>query len=226
MRKISTIKSLCLLAVFVVAGFGAKAQYSHLETSFFIPSFNIPVGDFGKSVDNIPMYKTNMGKAAGFGFGAGARIAYRFDIGFGEVSPFAGVEFFWNRVKSDLRDAYDAGDYSKPFYVNVPVFFGVGYRYEITDIFTPFAEFGLGPDFLFIHKESSVLGDFKYKTTTSLAWEVGVGTYFNKRFSLGIHYYSFGSHKIKYKKDYAVLDNGDNIKRNLGSLMFRIGFHF
>lgn len=230
MHKFNTFKSLCLLGIFVFAGFGAKAQFSHLETSYYVPCFSIPVSDFSESVSSAPMGRANIGKDAGFGFGAGLRASYRFDIGFGEVAPFGNIELIWNRVSSDMRDAYDNMDGKAPFYVNVPLFLGVNYRYQLTDIFTPFAEFALGPDIMFVSKETGtipVLGNFenKYKTTAALAWQIGAGTYFNQRFSLGVHYYGLGSHNMKYKKDNNGSNNGSQ-KRNIGSLMFRIGFHF
>ena len=234
MRKINKIKSLCLLTAFVFASFGAKAQYSHLEISFFVPSFNIPTGDFGSGNNHaLPLLRDNIGKDAGFGFGAGLRAAYKFDIGFGEVAPIAGVELFWNRLKSDTRDEYDNFKNGKaPFYINLPVLFGVNYRYNLTDVFTPFAEFGFGPDFMLISSEgydgeNGEENVLKYKPSASLAWQVGVGTYLKQHFSVGVHYYGLGNHKMRYRSSSDInIDDLGTQKRSIGSLVFRLGFHF
>lgn len=236
MRKSTTFKALCLLCAFVFAGFGAKAQFSHLETSIFFPCFNVPTGDFGSTVSKtpaVPLMRTDIGKEAGFGFGAGLRAAYKFDIGFGEVAPFVGAELFFNRLKSDIRDEYDNfNDGKAPFYFNIPVLFGVNYRYQINEIFTPFLEFGFGPDLMMVTKEAYTDAltnndmELKYKSTIALAWQVGGGTYLKQHFSLGVHYYGFGSHKMRYKSSSDINDNSGIEKRGIGSLVLRIGFHF
>ena len=259
MRKYYTFKSLCLLAVFVFAGFGAKAQFSHLEQSFFL-NFNAPMSQFSDDVaknalgEYLPMTRFNVGKNASFGFGLGYRISYRFDVGFGEVSPYIHGDFQWNRVKADVREQYlDAGNGSAPNYFNIPIYVGVNYRYQLSDIFTPFGEFGIGPDIFMITKEvgsynrevlqpgatetttENVDLKLRYKTTTNLAWQIGAGSYFGQHVSLSVHYSGYGRHAIQYssgtelptdelKAEDAAVTKTET--RGIGLLTFRIGFHF
>lgn len=262
MRKISTIKSLCLMVAFVFAGFAANAQLTHLEQSMFL-NFNAPTGAFNDDLapvlangQQIPMTRYNVGKSASLGVGLGYRISYRFDVGFGEVSPYIHADFMWNRTKGEIRDKFlDAGG-KAPTYFNIPLFVGVNYRYQINDILTPFGEFGIGPDFLFITKESgkytyTVPGydatgspinvektmdfEYKYKTTTNVAWQIGAGCYFGEHVSASIHYSGYGKHAIETRKEsnsqsniYAVAYANDTKvqNRSIGLLSFRIGFHF
>ena len=258
MRKNNTFKALCVLAVFVFAGFGAKAQLTHLEQSLFL-NFNLPTAQFNDDIvanaltEQIPMTRFNAGKGAGFGFGLGYRASYRFDVGFGEVSPYIHADIQWNRVKGDIRDEYmNAGDGKAPNYFNIPIYLGVNYRYQLTDIFTPFAEFGIGPDIFMITKETGSLNiaadpltgaaahtyDFKmrYQTTTNVAFQLGLGCYFGPHVSASLHYNGYGKHAIKYHKgdeptELALAlaetsNDGKTQTRSIGMLSLRIGFHF
>ena len=245
MRNNITFKTLCLSVALVCLSFTAKAQLTHLEQSIFL-NFNLPVAQFSGDVsanslgDDIPMSRFNAGKNAAAGVGLGYRVSYRFDVGFGEVSPYIHADFQWNRVKSDLRDAYmNAGDGNAPNYFNVPVFVGVNYRYQITDIFTPFGEFGIGPDFFFITKESgntTNVGAFemRYQATCNVAWQVGAGCYFGDHVSASFHYSGYGKHAVKYTGGTDIplalaADEAGDTKtqtRSLGLLSIRIGFHF
>ena len=260
MRKSNTIKALCLLAAFVSASFGAKAQLTHLEQSIYL-NFNAPTAQFNDDValnalnNQVPMTRFNAGKDAIFGFGLGYRVSYRFDVGFGEVSPYLHGDFQWNRVSGDMRERYmNAGDGKAPNYFNIPIYVGVNYRYQLTDIFTPFAEFGIGPDFFFITKESGKIvtpavgnpGDpgyvapyeygfkLKYQTTTNVAFQIGVGCYFGQHVSASLHYNGYGKHAIKYNGNgpdditlaAANAAATDTQTRSIGMLSLRIGFHF
>ncbi len=245
MRKNNTIKALCLLAAFVSASFGAKAQFTHLEQSIYL-NFNLPTAQFNDDVllnaldEQVPMTRFNAGKDAIFGFGLGYRVSYRFDVGFGEVSPYLHADFQWNRVSGDMRERYmNAGDGKAPNYFNVPIFVGVNYRYQLNEIFTPFAEFGIGPDFFFITKETGntpAAGNFKlrYQTTTNVAFQLGAGCYFGQHVSASIHYNGYGKHAIKYNGNgpeevHLAAANAATTAtqtRSIGMLSLRIGFHF
>ncbi|MBP5189477.1 MAG: outer membrane beta-barrel protein [Bacteroidales bacterium] len=233
------------MAAFVMGGFAANAQLTHLEQSIYL-NFNLPTGQFNDDVninavnENIPMTRFNAGKSAVFGFGLGYRVSYRFDVGFGEVSPYIHGDFQWNRIQSDLREAYmNADNGSCPNYFNVPVYVGVNYRYQLDDIFTPFAEFGIGPDFFFITKEqgnSTAAGTFKmrYMATTNVAFQLGLGCYFGQHVSASLHYNGYGKHAIQYSSSpemNPVLAAADastpaTQTRSVGMLSLRIGFHF
>ena len=256
MRKTSTIKSLCLAVAFVFAGFAANAQLTHLEQSVFL-NFNAPMAQFNDGIDGkvlaadnsqIPLTSYNVGKGASMGLGLGYRISYLFDVGFGVVSPYIHIDFMWNRTKNEYRDKFIDADGTAPAYFNLSIYVGVNYRYQLNDIFTPFGEFGFGPDFLFISKESGTMyfkddkGNqtkdpmnftFRYKSSTNLAWQIGAGTYLGQHVSASLHYSGYGKHKIINKSDnesaYLASDKqNDNTtqSRNIGLLSLRIGFHF
>lgn len=262
MCKKSTIKNLCLAVAFVFAGFAANAQLTHLEQSMFL-NFNAPMAGFNDKLDavlangqQIPLTRYNVGKSSSLGVGIGYRISYRFDVGFGEVSPYIHADFMWNRTKGEIRDHYlDAGG-KAPSYFNLPIFVGINYRYQINDIFTPFGEFGIGPDFFFITKESGkytykVSGfddsnnpvtvektmdfEYKYKTTTNVAWQIGAGCFFGEHVSASIHYSGYGKHAIETRKENnnqsdifaaAYADDTKVQNRSIGLLSLRVGFHF
>ena len=236
---------LCLVLALVFASYGAKAQLTHLEQSIYL-NFNAATAQFNDDVtanavgDMIPMTRFNAGKNAGMGIGLGYRVSYRFDVGFGEVSPYIHGDFQWNRVKADVRDQYiDANDGKAPNYFNIPIYAGVNYRYQLTEIFTPFGEFGIGPDFLMITKEegtTTLTGNFKlrYQTTCNVAWQIGAGCYFGQHVSASLHYSGYGKHAIKYTNGTTVpapLQLADESvtktpTRSIGLLTLRIGFHF
>lgn len=256
MRKSSTIKSLCLAVAFVFSGFAANAQLTHLEQSVFL-NFNAPSPNFGGDLSNepfsgVPLTRFRAGSCAGFGFGLGYRITYRFDVGFGEISPYIHADANLNWVKSDIRDDFmtKANDGTAPKYINIPIFVGVNYRYQLDEIFTPFAEFGLGPDFFFITKEkgtvntpinqldgtTETIGDFnlKYQSSSKFAFQLGLGCYFGEHVSVSFHYSGYGKRAIKYTAkteipealaEIEAADTGVQSK-NVGLFSFRIGFHF
>lgn len=256
MRKSSTIKSLCLAVAFVFAGFTANAQLTHLEQSVFL-NFNAPSPGFGGELSNepfsgVPMTRFRAGSSAGLGLGLGYRITYRFDVGFGEISPYIHADVNLNWVKGDIRDDFmnNANDGSAPKYINVPIFVGVNYRYQLTEIFTPFAEFGFGPDFLFITKEKGTvntaitqldgtietIGDFNMKYTTSpkFSFQIGLGSFFGEHVSASLHYSGYGKRAIKYTDKteipHALAEieeaNPGVQSKKAGLFSLRIGFHF
>lgn len=247
MNKSFTIKGLFLLAAFVFAGFGANAQLKHLEQSFYFNG-NLPMLDFNDAVSSatVPMTPDSMGMDATIGMGIGYRVGYRFNIGFGDLTPYIGADLQWNAIRGDHRDAYELKDCSKPNYMNLAAYAGINYRYSINDIVTPFVEFGLGSDFLFITKEEGVVTKlstaatetvkFRYVPTSSFAWQIGAGTFLGNHVSMGIYYSGYGKHTIKYTdKTFGNVEGTDYARtttiqpsqlRKIGLLSFRFGFHF
>lgn len=246
--KHNTIKSLCVAVALLFAGVNAHAQF---ETSVFLNG-GLPTAQFGGKADlagnnaltPAPLLsKDNIGTTAAPGFGIGARACYHFDVGFGEVAPFVNADFQWNQVKGDYRDAFAQSSASAkaPQYFNIPLFIGVNYRYELTDIFKPFAEFGLGTDFFLISSERTDKAKLVYSVKNAFAWELGLGCYFGSHVSTSLHYYGLGKHIITYNEkrskfnDQSVsevneanpdFDINKVQLRSIGTLMLRIGFHF
>lgn len=244
MKKHNTIKSLCVAVAMIFAGITANAQ---LETSIYLNGA-LPTGEMGGKATLDPLSaplltKDNIGTTAAVGFGVGGRASYHFDVGFGEVAPFVNIDFQWNQIKGAYRDdfAKESANAKASQYFNLPILIGVNYRYELTDIFKPFAEFGIGTDFFMISAERTSTSKLVYSVGNALAWEIGAGCFFGSHVSAGIHYYGLGKHRITYNEKRTdiggmTVDQVDALDpttvlnkvelRNIGSLMLRIGFHF
>ncbi len=225
----------------LIAG-GSNAVNAQWRQSIFLDGL-LPVGEFNNKVNGStllqpPLRNTEMGKAATAGFGLGYRISYRFDVGVGEVAPFAQADFFWNLSGSEWSDRYIQAKAKAPNYYNIPVMLGVSYLYdELWNDITPFAEFAVGGDLLIIGREKSekFKYTYAYKPTVSLSWMMGVGAYFGRHVSAGLYYYGLGKHIINYTNgtydkfnsaEQAWVDAGSIPTRTVGELAIRIGFHF
>lgn len=242
MKKVQIFRTLCIAAAFV---FAANVSQAQLRQSIFLNG-NLPVSSWASTNVTtlggnpvVPLTPANAGKAASLGFGAGYRAQYLFDVGMGEVAPFVNVDVLWNTVSKSINDAYTQYNMSATTYFNVPAFVGVSYFYD--DLFsniTLFAEAGIGADFFFMTAEGKKNQTpdmwYAYKPSVSVAGEFGLGAYFGRHVSAGIHYYILGKHAIDMTSKTA--DNhpveqayyttpGNRPTRDLGSLMLRIGFH-
>ncbi len=236
MKKSITFKGLCLAIAFTVAGFVAQAQ---LTNSVYLNG-SLPMGEFGEKTGNtvLPniglLGKDNIGHNAVSGIGFGYRASYRFDVGVGNVDGFLSGDLFWNRIDGDIRDNIIENNGKPTQYINVPLMLGVQYNYAVTDVLRPFAEFGIGYDFMFIGKEGWELSPskdytLKYKVGGAIAYQVGLGCYFGEHVSAGINFYGLGKHAIQYKENEntTILDAlNKNVQRNANLLTLRIGFHF
>ena len=237
---------MCLSALMVGLGTVANAQF---RQSVYLNG-NLPTGSFAGNVSSshttVPLGYEEIGKDASIGFGMGYRASYRFDVGVGEVAPFAQVDLFWNMIGSSWRNKYMDLDYTTPTYFNIPVMAGVTYFYdELWNDITPFGEFGVGADLLMITREGKGVKEnngtlyYAYKSNFAMAWMIGAGAWFGRNVSAGLYYYGLGTHPIDYtdktmnKNSVAAaqvaannLANHGREKRSVGSLALRIGFHF
>lgn len=240
-----TVKVFCLTAAMLFVGISAQAQFRQsiflngaLATGQFASKVN---ADRGLLSGMVPLFREEIGKAATPGFGLGYRISYRFDVGMGEVAPFAQADVFWNFINSEWKDKYIQAKGKAPNYFNIPVMVGVSYLYdELWNDITPYAEFGVGGDLFLIGSEKVVGADnktytYSYNPTVTLSWMLGVGAYFGPHVSAGIYYYGLGNHVVSYtEKTYksfneierAAIDAGSIPTRTVGELALRIGFHF
>lgn len=237
MKKKYTIKALCLAVALFVCGTNLQAQTA-LETSFYLNGI-APMGEFGKSAslnaDNL-LGKDQIGTAAALGFGVGARASLPFDIGVGYVAPFVNVDVLWNQVKSSLREAYAINQAGAPNYFNIPIMLGVQYRHPMDQYglqyLVPFAEFSVGYNLFKAGSEgwkNSETDPYNvYRANGTMAWQVGVGSFFGSHVSAGLHYYGLGRHSITYSDRSHGYNNLDASvqRRTVGTLMLRIGFHF
>lgn len=237
MKKHNTIKTLCLAALLLTGGIKASAQ---LEQSIFLNG-NLPMGQMRQQTTTPIMGKEAIGSNATLGLGLGYRVSYHFDVGFGEIAPYFNVDLLWNQIHGDLRDSNIRAGMQSSQYVNLPLFLGINYRYELTDIFKPFAEFGIGYDFLFItaegKKDDASMPYYKYNVRNALAWQIGLGCYFGSHVSASLHYYGLGKHYVTYNTDKSnipAITDATEVPANLnkptsvsvGQLMLSVGFHF
>lgn len=229
----------CLAALLLGTGSVAKAQF---RQSIFLDGL-LPVGNFASSVSNnagVPLGTHNIAKAATAGFGIGYRASYRFDIGFGIVAPFASADFFWNFIGDGWSDEYIQAKAGVPSYFNLPVHLGVSYLYDrLWNDVTPYVEFGLGTDLMFIGREKSenFFHTYAYKPSfaKNVSWMIGLGTYFGEHVSVGVYVYDLGKHTIEYTKktfesftlaEQLLTDAAAVETRTVGEVALRIGFHF
>lgn len=245
--KSTFTKVLFLSILFLGIGGATQAQF---RQSFFL-NLGIPTGGFASDVSathTIPLTYIDICKDAKLGFGGGYRASYRFDVGVGEVAPFAQVDFFWNSISGDLSDEYTQNRAKNtPAYFNIPLQVGVAYLYdELGNDITPYGEFGIGTDILWITSEGSctltdALGNqtttpkYAYKLNSKFSLSLGAGAYFGRHFSAGIYYYWMGKHTIEYTSktldnlppaDQIAYNTGDVQTRTVGTLALRLGFHF
>jgi hypothetical protein len=238
MSKISYIKSLCLGAIMLFAGISANAQ--QIETSVFINA-TLPVAQFNNPVNLEPfgsfviMDRSQIGKGAAAGLGATARFGLWFDVGVGELQPYAEVGLLWNNSGSKIRKLYDNNADSlknyptAPQYLNVPIMLGLKYRYNLTPDLRPFAELAIGYDLLFITKNGYPSQTYRYKATGELTWMAGIGTYLGEHVSVNLFYMGLGNHYIEYSKRSAEAPEESFTERpssRLGAMGLRVGFHF
>ena len=238
MNKKQTIKILCVAVAMLLSASAARAQETEISAYF---NGTLPVAQFNNAptpslTDPMtqafrPMDRENIATGATAGLGVTLRAGVWFDMGFGELMPFAEGGFLWNNSKKSVRLTYDDNRAKYPAYFNIPLYIGFKYRYDINDIIRPFAEVGIGYDILFITRSYGVDDRwYKFKPSGALAWEAGLGTYLGQNVSLGLYYQGLGSHRIEYTKTSTDRNDGsvpDYVsRRTLGELTLRLGFHF
>jgi hypothetical protein len=223
MKKAFTM--MCLAAFIAGMGMNSQAQF---RQSIFLNG-NLPVGAFAGDVNpsryalgnltnpavNVPLGYQEIAKNAKMGVGLGYRASYRFDVGVGQVAPFAQADIYWNTIGGDLNDEYGQVRGAAPTYFNLPIQVGVSYLYdELPNDIIPYGELALGPDMFFITSEGNcqyrdLAGDvqqtmkYSYKPSTAFSLSIGAGAYFGRHVSAGIYYYFMGNHPLDYAKNTA-----------------------
>ena len=229
-----TVKVLCLAVLMIGSAFSASAQFR--QSIFF--NVNAPTGDFASQVtpmDNRPILAMPV-------------PTQNVPLGYSEIGKNASIGFGLGSLSSEYRSARaDA----TPTYINVPVQLGVSYLYDqLWNDITPYAEFGIGVDGMFITSEgpchwTTLTGStvnsakYSYDPSFAVAFSFGLGAYFGRHVSAGLYYYGLGQHTINYTKK--TIDEGltdiplasqrnyflaNPTSRSVGSFALRIGFHF
>ena len=155
------------------------------------------------------------------------------------------------------EEALDEFSIAMPHYINIPIMVGLNYEYGINDNIKIWGEGALGLNIgTLTSLKQSVSGTYEeydyyydyyydvdfeetvkysYNTNTSLAFQFGAGFMFNDKYSLGVHYYSLGSQKIKSEAMMEGIYDGDSDideerftfgRINPRMLTIRLGLHF
>lgn len=245
------IKSLCLAIAAIFICFGAQAQKKEIS---IYANGTLPVSQFNNPVEPInaeglftPLDRSNIATGATAGLGFTGRFGMWFDLGMGQLLPFAEASFLWNNSKATIRNAYENNDRNteygerptSPTYFNIPMMLGLKYRYNLMPSLSPFAEFGIGYDLLFINRNGYLSAQEKqylyaYKPSGEVCWSLGLGTYLGEYVSVGLYYMGLGNHHIDYTQKFierhtqedGTTDFTNAERRRLGELGLRIGFHF
>lgn len=245
------------IALLIIAILGVNCANAQKDVSIHLGML-FPQGDFAESrMNNGQVAWLDKTDRAGAGLGFDAGLKFRFHLpsvkGLGFIAT---ADFFLNMPNDDVKDwkedyisemeEYDNVDefsIAIPHYINIPIMVGLNYEYEIKDNIKFWGEGALGLNIgaLTNYKQSIIGDDFEetmevsYNTNTSLAFQFGAGFMFNDKYSLGVHYYSLGSQKIKCEAVYegregsfSDIDEARFTFRSInpGMLTIRLGYHF
>lgn len=158
----------------------------------------VPTGSFSETIG-----ENDGGAATGFNIGA----KYQYGLAAKEWSLFATADFMRNSLKSDYKDAMKmamqelGGVDSFSSYINIPVIAGVCYTYTANSNLALAGNLGVGVDYLKVTDfKMNVQGETinaSFDPTTQAAFRLGVDAIVNNRYTIGIHYFSLGSHSPK-----------------------------
>ncbi len=195
---------------------------------------NFPIGTFGKGdVTDMALNSLKSSEFGGAATGFNVGLKYQLSL-LGNISAFASADFFYNGLKSEIKDDLKAianlannDDYTVPAYINLPVMAGV--NYTILDIIgtTLWAEAGVGANFRSITGTSD--DETPYASATTFAWQVGIGVSVSNAVSLGLYYYGLGASEVDFKSDNKVTDAMNKLnesKLNPSMVVIRLGYHF
>ncbi len=226
---------LIVFALLLGAATTVSAQYTKTGLSFqlggVLPSLEFDDAPAGLLGTGVVIPGTNsFGKGGGAMFGASFGVKYTYmiknkerqDIGLG---VFLSVDAMWNAMNKDLRGRYDSLECTHPQYVNIPIMAGVSYTTQFSSVFGIWVEAGIGADLFYKTTEGWKNNTTEYKLNAEFAMEGGVGFIFNRTVSLGAHYYWFGTHDVRTKKQINDMPN-NSYPMKMGVWAFKLGFHF
>lgn len=164
---------------------------------------------------------------ADYGFNVGFDVTFTLPVD--GLGVFGGIDFFFNSNQSALDDCladysrYDISHssvisdvkYTTPYFMNIPILFGVNYVHNFNRIVGVWGEAGIGPNFRLIsgyemkrefNTPVNILfpnGEIvttieetkgiEYKSAVTLGFKIGAGVMLWNRMSIGLDFYSLGS---------------------------------
>ena len=195
-----------------------------------------PVGYFGDDSDA----DKALGAGAGFNVGLKGKIplsAKGLGITISSDFIFNGYKGAWKDMWDEIQTTVEraGGTFTRPRYINVPVFLGLNYKYGVNKSFGVWGEAGLGPNFRTMTTSKTTGADGKWAKVkcpvkTSFGFQIGAGIMLSDFFSIGAHYYGLGTAKIKTKTEYSSGGGSetdvDHTRYSQNLFMVRLGFHF
>lgn len=256
MKKFTLVLALMLVSVFA---FAQKPVRFGVYVGYLTPMGQMGQGDEIKTtgvnafsgLDNFAlMYETGKQGYATLGFGLGFDVTVKLPVK--GLGVFGGLDFFYNLTSSYIYDAYDAlgktyvgllaeYKYSLPYFMNIPILFGLNYQYNFNHIVGIFGEAAIGPNFRVIadgeetFKYIGAVDDnytYSYNTATTLGFKIGAGVMMWDRMSIVLDYYSLGSAKIEgtIKSEVNGISASTDFKGknaiSASELVVRVGYHF
>jgi len=218
-----------IIATLLLSTSISRAQFNTPEAGgAFTLNFigTMPMGDFGKATTPPTLFSPsiynfeNCGNAV-FGGGLGFKGGYQFYFGMG---IFLSADAMWNQLNNDMLTCYSFRKKTKPNYLNFPILFGLDYKCHFGDVFGLYIEGATGLGLLYVTQEGWESNMTKYKLSTAFAYEGGLGILLGDHFSIGVHYYMCGKHKISIKNEQASYLQPALLKVDM--LALKIGFMF
>jgi opacity protein-like surface antigen len=256
MKAYNTLKtiglSLLLMAILPITAKAQKTEYSiHFGETLPVDSYRA-----SKSYDgNVAWLSKTTLAGADVGINLGGKMKYNFDAVEG-LGIIATIDIFYNGDNVDVENwqedniAHLKEEYSlervsivTPKYINIPVMIGINYDREISKNTNFWAETAIGVNAskitdLIINmpqvEDNDVIYTQHYKTMAGWAFQAGIGIKMADKISVGVHYNSLGSIKVKGKAELdGALANSAYIGSRFSLLriypsMFsiRLGYHF
>jgi opacity protein-like surface antigen len=187
-----------------------------------------PMGDFGEEdIDD-----DDAGNA-GPGLNIGGKYIY--PLNENGLSLFGGLDLMYNSLKSDYRDDLEdefGSEVEHKFYkyINIPVMGGLNYSIKANDQISLFGEVGLGVNFVKLTNWTMEVDNEEMEATfdssTKFAYKLGGGLLLDGGYSIAIHYFALGDHKIKGEIDYDGDKESFKWKREISMVTLTIGKRF
>lgn len=248
----------------IVAILGINSVRAQIDVSFHLGML-LPRGDFAASrIDDGVIAWSSETERAGAGLGFDAGFNFRYNDYYAEgLGIIATADLFFNTPNSDVRDweedvileleGQEELNYFSvdvPQFINIPIMMGLNYEHCYADNIKIWGEAEIGFNIgtltnfkLSRSGEYDYYDSFGYEYTTvysytpsaSFAFQLGAGVMTNDRYSLGVHFYSLGSQKIKGIHFEEHFFNGEHYSYeekfsfksiNPKLLTINVGYHF
>lgn len=214
-----------LLSTLLLLGANSYSQNeSSIHTTIAIPVLNFGDGQITDFLSSVALPADEFGYAS-----TGLGLGYNYARSLNEKGLFltAGIDFYWNPIKSKVKDQYEpesdgTHEYTFPNYFNIPLSVGLGFRKPVNDKLqlgasvSPLVNFLKVSKSYHIHYFTGSLGDYSsVKTTYSFGRSLGIrlegNAIINKRWILGIGYSLHGKHNFqKFRHEVSTYDESEN----------------